>query len=207
MDFPKNQQRQSGNIKPSNSAASLNKSLQQNQLPFDILSSLGGDLNSAVAAITAAASSGLDNATALAQLNAIAQLNQLAATNPKIAAAAMMQLQQQHFGSQSSLNSQSSSLPMSSSLSMSASSSQLPTLSSSGASSASLSSSAASGGNTKMNQTRYQQLLNIIEEMGREIRTSYSGNKNSIERLKRGIASARILVKDCQIECDRNIKQ
>ena len=60
--------------------------------------------------------------------------------------------------------------------------------------------------NTKLNPNRYQQLLGIIDEMGKDIRTTYSGNKNSIERLKRSIASARILVKDCQLECERNTK-
>ena len=47
----------------------------------------------------------------------------------------------------------------------------------------------------------------IKDEMGKDLRTTYLGNKNSTERLKRGIASARILVKDCQMECDRNTKQ
>ena len=46
-----------------------------------------------------------------------------------------------------------------------------------------------------------------LDEMGKDLRTTYLGNKNSTERLKRGIASARILVKDCQMECDRNTKQ
>ena len=58
----------------------------------------------------------------------------------------------------------------------------------------------------KSNFTRYQQLLSVIEEMGKDLRTTYLGNKNSTEKLKRGIASARILVKDCQMECDRNTK-
>ena len=53
---------------------------------------------------------------------------------------------------------------------------------------------------------RYQQLLSIIDEIGKDIRPVYMGNKNSVERLKRAIASARVLVKDCQIECDRNTK-
>ncbi len=56
----------------------------------------------------------------------------------------------------------------------------------------------------KPNQTRYQQLMYVIDEMGKDIRTTYMGNKNSVERLKRGIASARILVKDCMLECERN---
>ena len=58
----------------------------------------------------------------------------------------------------------------------------------------------------KPNQTRYQQLLSVIEEMGKDIRTTYMSNKNSTERLKRSIASARILVKDCLLECERNTK-
>merc|ERR1712129_196440 len=52
---------------------------------------------------------------------------------------------------------------------------------------------------SKPNHTRYQQLLSIIDEMGKDIRTTYLSNKNSTERLKRGIASARILIKDCQL--------
>lgn len=59
---------------------------------------------------------------------------------------------------------------------------------------------------SKPNHTRYQQLLSIIDEMGKDIRTTYLSNKNSTERLKRGIASARILIKDCQLECERNTK-
>jgi hypothetical protein len=58
----------------------------------------------------------------------------------------------------------------------------------------------------KPNHSRYQQLLGIIDEMGKDIRNTYLGNKNSSERLKRAIASARILVKDCQLECERNTK-
>ena len=61
--------------------------------------------------------------------------------------------------------------------------------------------------NAKPGHTRYQQLLSIIDEMGKDLRTTYLQNKNSTERLKRGIASARILVKDCQLECERNTKQ
>lgn len=60
--------------------------------------------------------------------------------------------------------------------------------------------------NIKPNQTKYQQLLSVIEDMSKDIRTTYMGNKNSTERLKRGIASARILVKDCLLECERNTK-
>ena len=55
-----------------------------------------------------------------------------------------------------------------------------------------------------MQQTKYSQLLNVIEEMGKDIKPTYAGNKNSAERLRRAIASARILVRECQLECDRN---
>lgn len=171
------QHRQSG-IKQTGSSASLNKS-QMHQPSFDVLSSLGGDLNSAVAAL------GNLDSNALAQLSALAQLNQMA-TNPKIAAAML-----QHLGGQGS-----SPIPASSSQS-----------STSASNSHTLQPSGSSNNNLKMNQNRYQQLLGIIDDMGKEIRTCYSGNKNSVERLKRNIASARILVKDCQIECDRNVKQ
>ncbi len=55
-----------------------------------------------------------------------------------------------------------------------------------------------------MHQSKYVQLLNVIEEMGKDIKPTYAGNKNSAERLRRAIASARILVRECQLECDRN---
>ena len=43
-------------------------------------------------------------------------------------------------------------------------------------------------------QTKYQQLLSVIEEMSKDIRPCYAGSKSSAERLKRGIVYARILV-------------
>ena len=52
--------------------------------------------------------------------------------------------------------------------------------------------------------SKYAQLLNVIEEMGKDIKPTYAGNRNSAERLRRAIASARILVRECQLECDRN---
>jgi hypothetical protein len=55
-----------------------------------------------------------------------------------------------------------------------------------------------------MQQSKYVQLLNVIEEMSKDIKPTYAGNKNSAERLRRAIASARILVRECQLECDRN---
>lgn len=51
--------------------------------------------------------------------------------------------------------------------------------------------------------SKYQQLLAVIEEMGKDIRPTYAGSKSSAERLKRGIVHARILVRECLIETER----
>ena len=51
--------------------------------------------------------------------------------------------------------------------------------------------------------SKYGQLLAVIEEMGRDIRPTYAGGKTSAERLKRNIMHARILVRECLMECDR----
>ena len=52
-------------------------------------------------------------------------------------------------------------------------------------------------------QSKYGQLLAVIEDMGKDIRPTYSGSKTSAERLKRGIVHARILVRECLMECER----
>jgi len=52
--------------------------------------------------------------------------------------------------------------------------------------------------------SKYAQLLQVIEELGKDIRPTYSGSKSSAERLKRGIIHARILVRECLIETERN---
>ena len=52
-------------------------------------------------------------------------------------------------------------------------------------------------------QSKYAQLLTVIEDMGKDIRPTYAGSKTSAERLKRGIMHARILVRECLMECDR----
>ena len=54
---------------------------------------------------------------------------------------------------------------------------------------------------------KYAQLLAVIEDMGREVRTTYTGNKLSAEKLKRGIMHARILVRECLIENERSARQ
>ena len=50
------------------------------------------------------------------------------------------------------------------------------------------------------NSSKYSQLLAVIEEIGKDIRPTYAGNKSSAERLKRGIVHARILVREVNIE-------
>lgn len=55
--------------------------------------------------------------------------------------------------------------------------------------------------------TKYAQLLAIIEEMGRDIRPTYTGSRSSTERLKRGIVHARLLVRECLMETERSARQ
>lgn len=55
--------------------------------------------------------------------------------------------------------------------------------------------------------TKYAQLLAVIEEMGRDIRPTYTGSRTSSERLKRGIVHARILVRECLMETERSARQ
>nr|CBH09248.1 similar to CG18292 [Heliconius melpomene] len=59
----------------------------------------------------------------------------------------------------------------------------------------------------KDSMSKYAQLLAVIEEMGKEVRPSYSGSRSSAERLKRGIVHARILVRECLIETERSARQ
>lgn len=54
--------------------------------------------------------------------------------------------------------------------------------------------------------SKYAQLLAVIEEMGRDIRPSYSGSRSSAERLKRIIVHARILVRECLLETERSAR-
>ncbi|VIO92752.1 WD domain protein, putative [Brugia malayi] len=54
--------------------------------------------------------------------------------------------------------------------------------------------------------SKYTQLLSVIEELGKDIRPSYTNNKICSERLKRNIIRARILVRECLIETDRKKK-
>ncbi|TRY68459.1 hypothetical protein TCAL_14206 [Tigriopus californicus] len=92
--------------------------------------------------------------------------------------------------------------------------SSTPVISSLSAASASSSQNEAA---TNTNQTahlacltqnsKYSQLLLVLEEMGKDIRPSYAGSKSSAERLKRGIIHARILVRESLLEVERASKQ
>lgn len=64
--------------------------------------------------------------------------------------------------------------------------------------------SISSGGPT---DSKYAQLLTVIEELNREVRPSYGGSRGAAERLKRGIVHAKILVRECIIECDKIARQ
>jgi len=55
-------------------------------------------------------------------------------------------------------------------------------------------------------QSKYASLLGVIEDMGRDIRPTYSGNRGSTERLKRSIVHARILVRECLMECEKSAR-
>ncbi|KAM9456570.1 cyclin-dependent kinase 2-associated protein 1 isoform 2-T2 [Clarias gariepinus] len=59
---------------------------------------------------------------------------------------------------------------------------------------------------TQAPQSKYAELLAIIEELGKEIRPTYAGSKSAMERLKRGIIHARGLVRECLAETERNAR-
>jgi len=65
---------------------------------------------------------------------------------------------------------------------------------------------ATNGALDPASQTKYQQLLSVIEEMSKDIRPCYAGSKSSAERLKRGIVYARILVRECLVEAERSAR-
>ncbi|XP_033627824.1 uncharacterized protein LOC117290514 isoform X1 [Asterias rubens] len=55
-------------------------------------------------------------------------------------------------------------------------------------------------------QSKYAELLAVIEDMGRDIRPTYSGSRTATERLKRGIVHARALVRECLAETERSAR-
>ena len=50
--------------------------------------------------------------------------------------------------------------------------------------------------------SKYDQLLMTLQEMSKDIRPSYGGSKISVERLKRNITQARILIREALNESD-----
>ena len=86
-----------------------------------------------------------------------------------------------------------------------------PILSKSGSSTSGLTGSKQIGSSSELNNvihatlkdhqvSKYNQLLALLEEMNKDVRPSYAGSKSSSERLKRGIAHARILVREALLE-------
>ncbi|EDL39546.1 mCG142634 [Mus musculus] len=61
-------------------------------------------------------------------------------------------------------------------------------------------------GNSQVPQSKYAELLAIIEELGKEVRLTYAGSKSAMERLKRGIIHAQSLVRECLAETERNAR-
>lgn len=51
--------------------------------------------------------------------------------------------------------------------------------------------------------SKYAQLLMVIDEMGQDVRSAYAGNKLSLDRLKKAISVARVLVNDCLREAEK----
>ncbi|GIY51755.1 cyclin-dependent kinase 2-associated protein 1 [Caerostris darwini] len=64
----------------------------------------------------------------------------------------------------------------------------------------------SAGSSRQQPKPKYSQLLAIIEELGKDIRPTYAGSRSSAERLKRGIVHARILVRECLMETERNAR-
>ncbi|XP_076240959.1 cyclin-dependent kinase 2-associated protein 1-like [Calliopsis andreniformis] len=56
-------------------------------------------------------------------------------------------------------------------------------------------------------QSKYLQLLNVIEELGHEVRPTYAGSRTATEKIKRGIVHARILVRECLVETEKSARQ
>lgn len=54
-----------------------------------------------------------------------------------------------------------------------------------------------------VSQQRYAELLAVIEELTKDIKPTYAGNRMAAERLKKGIALARTLARDCRLEAER----
>ena len=51
--------------------------------------------------------------------------------------------------------------------------------------------------------SKYNQLLLVLDELNKDVRPAYAGSKASVERLRRGISHARLLVHESLIETER----
>uniref|UniRef100_A0A914HSD4 PDZ domain-containing protein n=1 Tax=Globodera rostochiensis TaxID=31243 RepID=A0A914HSD4_GLORO len=58
-----------------------------------------------------------------------------------------------------------------------------------------------------MPASKYQQLLMVVDELGRDIRPTYNASRNAQERLKRSIIQARVMVRECMAELEQQRKQ
>ncbi|XP_066910777.1 cyclin-dependent kinase 2-associated protein 1-like [Clytia hemisphaerica] len=56
-------------------------------------------------------------------------------------------------------------------------------------------------------QSKYGEMLNFIEEIGKEVRPTYAGSKMAQERLKKNIMHARALVRECLAEVEKSARQ
>lgn len=55
-------------------------------------------------------------------------------------------------------------------------------------------------------ESKYGNLLSVIEDLGREIRPTYAGSKMSQDRLRKGIMHARELVRGCLAEVEKKMR-
>ena len=53
------------------------------------------------------------------------------------------------------------------------------------------------------NQSKYNHILSVLQDMEKDIRPSYAGSKSSIERLKRGIVQSRLMIRETLAEIER----
>ncbi|XP_064391720.1 cyclin-dependent kinase 2-associated protein 1-like [Halichondria panicea] len=52
-------------------------------------------------------------------------------------------------------------------------------------------------------ETHYNELLRMIEEIGRDVKPSYTNSKSSTDRLKKNIMLARAVLRDCLSDLDK----
>ena len=55
------------------------------------------------------------------------------------------------------------------------------------------------------NQSKYNHILSVLQDMEKDIRPSYAGSKSSTERLKRGIVHSRILIREALADIEKGL--